>query len=141
MSQLEQKRRERATAGSRRKRDREAAGLRVVGKHEQEQAELKEREDRLRPRVAGSPETDSAWSDVVAELTAVVSESMYALWLGPLNCLGEVDGALVLEAPEGIFAWTNRRYGKLIGDVVRGATDYRGAFLFQRQSEKDEGIL
>lgn len=141
MSQLDEQRRKRAASGSRRRRDLNAAGIRQESKAAREETERREREDRLRPKVAASPKADAAWEAAAAALKDCLPDSRFSLWLGPIACLGEVDGALALEAPEGIFAWTNRRYGKLIGETVRGATDYRGAFLFQQARTVSEGIL
>jgi hypothetical protein len=113
----------------------------VSEKHQRDETERREREDRLRPKITASPKADAAWEFVAAALKADLPASTFALWLAPLDCIGEVDSALALEASEGILAWATRRYGKLIGETVRGETDYRGAFLFQQARTPSEGIL
>jgi hypothetical protein len=150
VSTVERQRQERARSGSRRKRDREAAGLtdqadRESAKLAEESIAQREREDRLRPQVKQSPTADVAWAFACETLQAAVPASAFRLWLDPLVCVGEVSGALAIEAPEGTFTWTFRRYGALIGRAVRsGEADYRGAFLFRADPPSigdDEGLL
>jgi hypothetical protein len=148
MTTLDQ-RRGRVNSGSRRKRDLTAVGLtdhadREAGDRVAEALAQHERETRLRPSVKPSLAADTAWIDVRAVLREAVSESTFALWLDPLDVLGEVSGGLAVEAPDGIFAWIFRRYGALLGHAVRDATDYRGAFLFRAPPPSrgdDEGLL
>jgi hypothetical protein len=87
---------------------------------------------------------DALWRTTQERLEGSVPESTYRLWLEPLTCIGEVSGALAVEAPERTFAWTFRRYGALLGRATRDATDYRGAFLFRAAPPSpgdDEGLL
>jgi hypothetical protein len=135
MTSLEQ-RRDRVRAGSGRKRDLAAVGLtdhadREASKRAEEAVAQREREDRLRPQVRQSDAAQSAWAKVQSALGRAVPESTFRIWLEPLACIGEVSGALAIEAPEGLFAWTFRHYAGLLGATVRGATDYRGLFLFR----------
>jgi chromosomal replication initiator protein len=47
-----------------------------------------------------------------------VPESTYRLWLEPLEAVGEDGEAIYLKAPEGIRAWTERRYSALIAAAL-----------------------
>jgi chromosomal replication initiator protein len=47
-----------------------------------------------------------------------VPESTYSLWLEPLEAVGAESDTLYLTAPEGIRAWTERRYSSLIAEAV-----------------------
>jgi hypothetical protein len=145
----QQERRSRVASGSRRKRDVTGAGL--SGHVDRESAERAaealaqfEREQRLRPQVRPTPSADAGWAAVADVLREWVPESTYRLWLEPLTCIGEVSGALAVEAPEDTFAWIFRRYGALLGRATREATDHRGVFLFRAAPPSrgdDEGLL
>ena len=52
-------------------------------------------------------------------LQGSVPESTYRLWLEPLEAAGAEGGTLFLTAPEGIRAWTERRYSSLIAEALR----------------------
>jgi DnaA N-terminal domain len=146
----QQERRDRVVrGGSRRRRDLAAVGLTdhadaEAAKRTREQLAQQEREVRLRPQVRTSPAADEAWEAVRTALRDAVPESTFNLWLDPLACVGEVSGALAVEAPEGIFAWTFRRYGALLGNAARDTTDHRGVFLFRAQPAPltdEDGLL
>jgi chromosomal replication initiator protein len=63
-------------------------------------------------------ELDALWRAVQERLEASVPESTFRLWLEPLEAAG-VDGeTLYLAAPEGIRAWTERRYSSLIAEAL-----------------------
>jgi chromosomal replication initiator protein len=66
------------------------------------------------------PELDSLWQDVQARLLASVPPSTFQLWLEPLRVVGAKAGTLYLSAPEGIRAWTERRYAGLIREALAG---------------------
>jgi hypothetical protein len=148
VSAVEQKK-SRVLSGSRRRRDLAAVGLTDQANRESEKraAEAlaqREREARLRPQVQSSPSADSAWASVCEALRISVPESTFALWLEPLTCIGEVSGALAVEAPEHTFAWTACRYGALLGRHARDASEHRGVFLFRARPPsrtEDDGLL
>jgi chromosomal replication initiator protein len=64
---------------------------------------------------------DSLWNDVQARLRASVPASTFQLWLQPLKVVGSRSETLLLSAPEGIRAWTERRYSGLIREALLGA--------------------
>jgi chromosomal replication initiator protein len=73
-----------------------------------------------RPVTDDSPrnELDALWGATRARLKTSVPESTYRLWLEPLEAAG-IDGeTLYLTAPEGIRAWTERRYSSLIAEAL-----------------------
>jgi chromosomal replication initiator protein len=73
-----------------------------------------------RPVADDSPrnELHALWRATQERLKSSVPESTYRLWLEPLEAAG-VDGeTLYLSAPEGIRAWTERRYSSLIAEAL-----------------------
>ena len=56
-----------------------------------------------------------------ARLRASVPASTFQLWLEPLRVVGSRSETLLLSAPEGIRAWTERRYTGLIREALLGA--------------------
>ncbi len=61
---------------------------------------------------------DALWQDVQARLRASVPPSTFQLWLEPLAVVGAQAGVLYLSAPEGIRAWTERRYSGLLREAL-----------------------
>ena len=74
-----------------------------------------------RPVPDDSPrnELDALWRATQERLKASVPESTYRLWLEPLEAAGVAGDTLFLEAPEGIRAWTERRYSSLIAEALQ----------------------
>jgi chromosomal replication initiator protein len=64
---------------------------------------------------------DALWQATQRSLKASVPESTYRLWLEPLKALGVEGDTLFLSAPEGIRAWTERRYSSLIEEALAGS--------------------
>ena len=56
-----------------------------------------------------------------ARLRASVPPSTFQLWLEPLKVVGRRSETLLLSAPEGIRAWTERRYSGLIREALAAA--------------------
>jgi chromosomal replication initiator protein len=54
-------------------------------------------------------------------LKAAVPESTYRLWLEPIEAAGAEGETLFLTAPEGIRAWSERRYSALIEEALADA--------------------
>lgn len=126
VSGLEEVRAQRAREGSRRRRDveaLEAAAARVV----------EDRESRLLACLRATPAAARAWDEARDALARCVPESTFRLWLDPLGCLGESQGALYVVAGDHVYGWASRRYSTLIGDAVRRVSDYRGVFLMPRR--------
>jgi chromosomal replication initiator protein len=63
-------------------------------------------------------ELDALWGAAQERLRASVPESTYRLWLEPLKTAGVEGETLFLTAPEGIRAWTERRYSSLIAEAL-----------------------
>ncbi|HEX3323814.1 MAG TPA: chromosomal replication initiator protein DnaA [Solirubrobacterales bacterium] len=61
---------------------------------------------------------DSLWQDVQGKLRAALPASTFQLWLEPLNVVGAQAGTLYLSAPDGIHAWSERRYSGLIREAL-----------------------
>jgi chromosomal replication initiator protein len=70
---------------------------------------------------AAEQDLDSLWQDVQGRLRASVPPSTFQLWLEPLKVAGSQAETLLLAAPEGIRAWTERRYSGLIREALAGA--------------------
>jgi chromosomal replication initiator protein len=64
---------------------------------------------------------DSLWKNVQDRLRASLPESTFQLWLEPLEVAGSRGSTLYLSAPDGIRAWTERRYSGLIREALAGA--------------------
>lgn len=71
---------------------------------------------------AAQQDLDSIWKDVQARLRASVPPSTFQLWLEPLKAVGSRSETLLLSAPEGIRAWTERRYSGLIREAIAAAS-------------------
>jgi chromosomal replication initiator protein len=73
-----------------------------------------------RPVPDDSPrnELDALWQAVQNRLKGSVPESTYRLWLEPLGAAGVEGEVLFLTAPEGIRAWSERRYSDLIAEAL-----------------------
>jgi chromosomal replication initiator protein len=61
------------------------------------------------------------WRKTQERLRSSVPESTWGLWLEPLELVGAEGETLFLSAPEGIRAWTERRYATLITEALREA--------------------
>jgi chromosomal replication initiator protein len=64
---------------------------------------------------------DAFWKATQDRLRASVPESTFRIWLEPLRAAGSDGETLYLSAPEGIRAWTERRYSSLIGEALADA--------------------
>ncbi len=62
---------------------------------------------------------DAVWRATQDRLRVSVPESTYRLWLEPLEVVGAEGETLYLTAPDGVRAWTERRYTTLIGEALR----------------------
>jgi hypothetical protein len=74
-----------------------------------------------------TPAARDAWEAARAAIKRAVPESTFAIWIEPIEVLGEEDELLLLNAPTGIRAWCERRYAGLIGEAIRTETDFAGA--------------
>jgi chromosomal replication initiator protein len=84
---------------------------------------------------AAQQDLDSLWKDVQARLRASVPVSTFQLWLEPLKVVGSRSETLLLSAPEGIRAWTERRYAGLIREAVAGAGSQISNVSFVAESD------
>jgi chromosomal replication initiator protein len=64
-------------------------------------------------------ELDALWRTVQERLRSSVPESTYRLWLEPLEAAGVEGETLFLSAPDGIRAWSERRYSDLIAKTLQ----------------------
>ena len=72
--------------------------------------------------MADDPSNDdlsALWRAAQQRLSSSVPESTWRLWLEPVEVVGTAGETLFLEAPEGIRAWTERRYSALILEALR----------------------
>jgi chromosomal replication initiator protein len=63
-------------------------------------------------------ELQALWQAVQDRLRASLPESTYRLWLEPLEAAGVKGETLFLTAPDGIRAWSERRYSDLIAEAL-----------------------
>jgi len=61
------------------------------------------------------------WSETCAELRQVVGESIYEIWLAPLEPESWDGHVLLVRTPEDTRTWVSERFGVLIGDCAQRA--------------------
>jgi chromosomal replication initiator protein len=88
---------------------------------------------------AAQQDLDSLWNDVQARLRASVPTSTFQLWLQPLKVVGSRSETLLLSAPEGIRAWTERRYAGLIREALNGIGSQLTDVSLVGEGEADAG--
>jgi chromosomal replication initiator protein len=88
---------------------------------------------------AAQQDLDSLWNDVQARLRASVPASTFQLWLQPLKVVGSRSETLLLSAPEGIRAWTERRYAGLIREALNGIGSQLTDVSLVGEGEADAG--
>jgi len=98
-------RRLRVANGSRRKRD--LAAVRMA-----------EELQRLESVGQADAEVHRCWAEAKERVEASVPPSTFANWIAPVEPVGATESAIVLTAPAGIRAWTERRYSGLIRDAL-----------------------
>lgn len=113
---LQKRRAERARNGSNRRRDNEA--LREEAAAARIAAQI-DRRERLLAQTKKTQRAEDLWEKALARIREAIPESTFRLWIEPLVLVGEVNESLHLEAPEGIHAWVERRYGYLLGETAR----------------------
>jgi chromosomal replication initiator protein len=85
-------------------------------------------------------EFEALWRATQERLQDSVPSSTYSLWLEPLEAIG-VDGeTLYLAAPEGIRAWTERRYSALIVEALRECDATLSQVSFAEPREVEGGL-
>jgi hypothetical protein len=100
-------RRLRVANGSRRKRD--LAAVRMAD-------ELQ----RLESLGQADASVHRCWEEAKERVKASVPLPTFEIWISQLAVVGATDTALVLTAPDGIRAWTERRYSGLIREALSG---------------------
>jgi chromosomal replication initiator protein len=65
-------------------------------------------------------EKNAAWRDIRAGLRSALGESMYAVWIEPLELAEIRDGAVVLRANAQTQAWLRKRYGRVLERCIAG---------------------
>ena len=76
----------------------------------------------------------SAWAQVRNRLRELVGESMFEIWLEPLELIAiDASGTLVIGAPPGTCSWLRHRYDRLI---ARCAQEASRALRFAEEAER-----
>ena len=83
---------------------------------------------------------DSLWENVRKRLRASVPPSTFQLWLEPLEVVGGHGKVLHLSAPDGIRAWTERRYSTLIRDALETVGGGLTEVSFAAPKEQGQGL-
>lgn len=134
---LQKRRAARARSGSRRKRDVEAE--RTEATRERIEAQNARRARLMAATVKDSPRAAALWEKVLERVKESVPGSTFDLWIEPLNLVGEVNESLHVEAPDRIFFWAERRYGKLLGTVAREVGDRcKGVYITCAEGPVDD---
>ena len=66
-----------------------------------------------------SLELEHIWSRVQAQLTGVVDEPTYRLWLTDLRPIELIGESLSIEAPPQTCRWIQGRFGRVLEDAVQ----------------------
>ena len=66
-----------------------------------------------------------AWAWCKAALQASVPPTTYAIWMEPIEVVGEDIDALLIHAPIDKLGWLDRRYRGLLNEVARAVTDFQ----------------
>jgi chromosomal replication initiator protein len=90
----------------------------------------------------GSPrnEFEALWRATQERLKDSVPCSTYSLWLEPLEAIGVEGETLYLAAPEGIRAWTERRYSALIVEALHDCDATLSQVSFAEPREIEGGL-
>ncbi|HXR31956.1 MAG TPA: chromosomal replication initiator protein DnaA [Solirubrobacterales bacterium] len=98
----------------------------------------------LVPDAAATPDLDKLWPAVQQRLRRSVPASTFHLWLEPLQPIGVHGGMLHLSAPEGIRAWSERRYSGLLREALGAVSDLTGVVFVEPGGEPlpqiDQGL-
>ncbi|HKZ13884.1 MAG TPA: chromosomal replication initiator protein DnaA [Solirubrobacterales bacterium] len=92
------------------------------------------------PDDSSPTDLDALWRTTQERLEGSVPESTYRLWLEPLKAVGASGETLYLEAPEGIRAWTERRYSGLISQALQQVGSGLTRISFAAPREAAEAI-
>jgi chromosomal replication initiator protein len=82
----------------------------------------------------------SAWRDIRAGLRSALGESMYSVWIAPLE-LARIDGTtLVLHARGETQAWLRKRYGRVLDRCVKAVLgeDATVTFAGERETARNQ---
>ncbi len=76
----------------------------------------------------------SAWAQVRKRLRELVGESMFEIWLEPLELIAiDASGTLVIDAPPATCSWLRHRYDRVI---ARCAEEASRALRFAEEAER-----
>ncbi len=64
-------------------------------------------------------ELASAWREITTELRRAVGESIYEIWLAPLEVKAWDGAVLLLQAPPSTQAWVAKRFGGVLENCTR----------------------
>ena len=95
---------------------------------------------RLVPDDSPRHELDALWQATQKRLEGSVPESTYRLWLEPLEAVGVEKDTLFLTAPEGIRAWSERRYSSLIEEALNDSESGLQRVSFAQPRSGDEPL-
>jgi hypothetical protein len=120
---------ERVRRGSRRKRDLDAfAAIENAGAGREQRDVLS--------RVMPTRASQAAWRAARRDLAASLPPSTFELWISPVSLLGQLDGQLVLVAPDRVRAWLERRYIRSLNEaVVRVSSSFTEVLLLAPPTE------
>jgi len=94
------------------------------------------------PTVRPHDQADRVWLHVLDQLREVgVSESAMATWLEPLTPIGALDGTLCVKGPQRARLWVARRFGRLIGELLRDEETFTGLRLYDAQPDDEPEVL
>ena len=77
------------------------------------------------------PDADRVWSHVLDRLAELgVGETAMANWVHPMEPIGVLGGELCVQGPQHVARWHRRRYGRLVGTIVRTEETFAGLRIY-----------
>jgi len=88
--------------------------------------------------VATHPEAERVWRGVCERLAQIgLGPEVMANWIEPASAIGIRQGALSIEAPQVTADWIRRRFGSLIGELVRDEGTFTGLRIYDARPPAD----
>ncbi|MGH2833375.1 MAG: chromosomal replication initiator protein DnaA [Solirubrobacteraceae bacterium] len=89
---------------------------------------------------ATNPEVEQTWSHIRSALRSAVDESIYQIWLDPLEALDLTPDTLRLRVPAHISRWVQSRFGELLHDCAAQVLGHRVTLDLTTDTTEGSGV-